>query len=160
MLTGFLVWLVLYFGRPTLGPLFDLFPLSDGLLIHRFIGEMELFAIPLMGLGGAFDLGTRRAARRRRSRTAREERSRRGGRSSRPLVLIAILVPALSERATFYTENTATCETADSAIEADDGLAAIVANSSRYPKAGGSTRACARTGASSSRSAASTSATS
>ena len=53
ILTGFLVWLVLYFGRPTLGPLFDLFPLSDGLLIHRFIGEMELFAVPLMGLGGA-----------------------------------------------------------------------------------------------------------
>ena len=53
VLTGFLVWLVLYFGRPTLGPLFDLFPLSDGLLIHRFIGEMELFVVPLVGLGGA-----------------------------------------------------------------------------------------------------------
>ena len=57
VLTGFLVWLVLYFGRPTLGPLFDLFPLSDGLLIHRFIGEMELFVVPLIGLGGALDLG-------------------------------------------------------------------------------------------------------
>ena len=52
-LTGFLVWLVLYFGRPTLGPIADLFPLHDSLLFHRFIGEMELFAIILMGIGGA-----------------------------------------------------------------------------------------------------------
>ena len=74
VLTGFIVWLVLYFGRPTLGPLFDLFPLSDGLLIHRFIGEMELFAVPLIGLGGAliWELVERLAtARRVRPGTAR-----------------------------------------------------------------------------------------
>ena len=134
VLTGFLVWLVLYFGRPTLGPLFDLFPLSDGLLIHRFIGEMELFAVPLMGLGGAliWELVER-------STTAGRERLGRGA-SWRPLVaaavLIAILVPALAERTTFYAENTLFMETADSAIEADDGLAAIVSTLKSYPTGG------------------------
>ena len=49
----FLVWLVAYFGRPTLGPITDLFPLHNGLLFHRFIGPVTLAAILLMGLGGA-----------------------------------------------------------------------------------------------------------
>ncbi|MDP9247038.1 MAG: hypothetical protein M3O95_02965, partial [Candidatus Dormibacteraeota bacterium] len=52
-LVGFVAWLVLYFGRPTLGPLFDLLPIPNGLLLHRFIGSMEVFAIMLVGLGGA-----------------------------------------------------------------------------------------------------------
>src|SRR3989475_11862595 len=34
----FVLWLVLFFGRPTLRPIADLLPLHDGLLLHRFIG--------------------------------------------------------------------------------------------------------------------------
>ena len=73
-----------------LGSVFDLFPLSDGLLIHRFIGEMELFAVPLMGLGGAFIWGVVE-----RLMTAGRERL--GKRVSwRPLVASAVLIAILS----------------------------------------------------------------
>ena len=134
VLTGFIVWLVLYFGRPTLGPLFDLFPLSDGLLIHRFIGEMELFAVPLIGLGGAliWELVERLATARRVRPGAAP--------SGRPLiaavVLIAILVPALAERTPFYSDNTRYMQTAESAIKADDGLSAIIATLKSFPTGG------------------------
>src|SRR5204863_61166 len=50
----FVVWLVLYFGRPTLGGLVSLFPMHDGLLLHRFIGSVELFAIVLIGIGAGW----------------------------------------------------------------------------------------------------------
>ncbi len=73
VLAIFAVWLIAYFGRPTLGPLIDLFPLHDGLLFHRFIGPVTLGAILLMGLGGAViwhalqaRSGSRAAGRRRR----------------------------------------------------------------------------------------------
>lgn len=49
----FVVWLVLFFGRPTLGPIADLFPLHEGLYFHRFIGGVHIAAIPLAGIGGA-----------------------------------------------------------------------------------------------------------
>jgi hypothetical protein len=50
----FVVWLVLYFGRPTLGGLVDLFPLHNALFFHRFIGGVHLAAILLIGAGGAW----------------------------------------------------------------------------------------------------------
>ena len=48
------VWIVLYFGRPTLGGLVDLFPLHNALFFHRFIGGVHLAAILLVGAGGAW----------------------------------------------------------------------------------------------------------
>ncbi|HEV8404162.1 MAG TPA: glycosyltransferase 87 family protein [Candidatus Limnocylindrales bacterium] len=134
VLTGFLVWLVLYFGRPTLGPLFELFPLSDGLLIHRFIGEMELFAVPLMGLGGALIwelVGRATADGRLRLRNASPWRP-----IVAAAVLIAILVPALLERATFYDVNTHDMQVADTAIKGDPDLAVIVATLKSLPDGG------------------------
>src|SRR5919197_2189674 len=53
VLALFAVWLVLYFGRPTLGDLVALLPMQDSLLIHRFIGSVEIFAIALIGIGAA-----------------------------------------------------------------------------------------------------------
>src|SRR4029077_13288209 len=50
----FAVWLVVYFGRPTLGGLVDLFPLHNALFFHRFIGGVHLAAILLIGAGGAW----------------------------------------------------------------------------------------------------------
>ena len=134
VLTGFLVWLVLYFGRPTLGPLFDLFPLSDGLLIHRFIGEMELFAVPLMGLGGAliWELVGRATTEGR----VRLRNTSPWGPLVAAAVLIAILVPALAERASFYSDNTQDMQIADTAIKADPDLDVIVAALKSMPQGG------------------------
>ena len=39
------LWLVLYFGRPTLGPLIDLLPLDDGLFLHRLLGGVDIFGV-------------------------------------------------------------------------------------------------------------------
>ncbi len=50
----FAVWLVLYFGRPTLGGTVDLIPFHGQLFFHRFIGGVHVAAILLIGTGGAW----------------------------------------------------------------------------------------------------------
>ncbi len=55
LLAGLCVaWLLIYFGRPTWGRLIDLLPLAHDIPLHRFIGGVQLFAIPLAGCGLAF----------------------------------------------------------------------------------------------------------
>ena len=44
---------VLYFGRPTLGPVVDWIPWLDELPLHRFIGPFQLGALLLAGIGGS-----------------------------------------------------------------------------------------------------------
>jgi hypothetical protein len=103
----FVLWLVLYFGRPTLGPIADLMPLHEGLLFHRFIGGVDLFAILLIGAGGAYLW-----------ELARAEFSAR--RFVAALAATAILfVPALAERWSYYGDNTAWMRITKAAIEAD-----------------------------------------
>jgi hypothetical protein len=106
-LTLFVLWLVLYFGRPTLGPIADLLPLHEGLLFHRFIGGVDLFAILLIGSGGAY-LWT----------LARAELS------PRRLAAVAtataiVFVPVLAERWTYYAENATWMRITQAAIAAD-----------------------------------------
>ena len=48
----FAVWLGLYFGRATYGPLADLLPLANGLPVHRFIGSVQIAAVLLVGVAG------------------------------------------------------------------------------------------------------------
>jgi hypothetical protein len=103
----FVLWLVLFFGRPTLGPIADLLPLHDGLLFHRFIGGVDLFAILLIGVGGAY-LWT----------LARAELT------SRRLAAVAaataiLFVPVLAERWSYYGENAAWMRITQAAIDAD-----------------------------------------
>jgi hypothetical protein len=103
----FVLWLVLYFGRPTLGPVADLLPLHDELLFHRFIGGVDLFAILLIGAGGAYlwDL-------------ARAELSAR--RLAAALAATAVLfAPALAERWSYYADNATWMRITQTAINAD-----------------------------------------
>lgn len=46
-----ILWLLLYFGRPTWGVLLDLLPLTGDLHLHRLIAGVHLGGIMLMGLG-------------------------------------------------------------------------------------------------------------
>ena len=46
----FLLWLLLYFGRSTWGPLIDLLPMSRYLQMHRFIAGVHLGGIILMAV--------------------------------------------------------------------------------------------------------------
>ncbi|MCX5726135.1 MAG: YfhO family protein [Candidatus Saganbacteria bacterium] len=48
---GFILWFLLYFGRPTWGPLFDLIPLGDAMHLHRFIAMVHFFSAILAGIG-------------------------------------------------------------------------------------------------------------
>ena len=46
-----LLWLLLFFGRPTWDGLLDLLPMSGDLQLHRFIGGFQLGGIYLIGIG-------------------------------------------------------------------------------------------------------------
>ena len=47
LLTCFLLWVVLFCGRRSLGALADLLPLSSGLHMHRFVVAVQLFGLLL-----------------------------------------------------------------------------------------------------------------
>jgi hypothetical protein len=49
-LAVFLIWLLLYFGRPTWGSLLNVLPLSQNILMYRFIGGVHLGGILLMAV--------------------------------------------------------------------------------------------------------------
>lgn len=110
----FALWLVLYFGRPTLGPLVALFPMNEGLLFHRFIGSLELFAVLLIGIGAAWAFASVCAI----PAVARLVRG-----PWRPVigagVALLLLLPAIAERASFYSSNTTWMRQTLAAIEAD-----------------------------------------
>lgn len=103
----FVVWLVLYFGRPTLGALVDLLPLHETLYIHRFVGGVHLAGIVLMGLGAGWlwELAAR---------------------SQRPwvpaalaLAAAALLWPPVQERTAFYLQNLDWMQQTRAAIDGD-----------------------------------------
>jgi ABC-type dipeptide/oligopeptide/nickel transport system permease component len=120
----FVAWLVLYFGRPTLDGLVSLFPMHEGLLLHRFIGSVELFAIVLIGIGVAWAYERGRAtlpsALRDRVRFATSVKL------SPPIRValagafaLLLLAPAIAERATFYSSNTTWMRQTKAAIDSD-----------------------------------------
>ncbi|MDP9281096.1 MAG: 6-pyruvoyl-tetrahydropterin synthase-related protein [Chloroflexota bacterium] len=108
------VWVVLWSGRTTLGPLADLLPLSSGLHVHRFVGSVDIAAIMLVGVGaGAVWRVARADASTRRALVA-------GG------VFGLLLVPALVERADYYGWNTRWMTETRDAIARDRDVAAVV----------------------------------
>lgn len=138
VVAGFLVWLVLYFGRPTLGWLVGLLPLPEGFLFHRVVGEMDIFVIMLVGVGGAAVWRTfsRLPIPRLRSEL-------------RPVIALAalllVLAPAVTERIGFFAQNTIWMnETAD-AFHSDADLQVLLATLAAQPP-GGRTYAGLRTG--------------
>jgi hypothetical protein len=103
----FVLWLVLYFGRPTLGPIVDLLPLHDGLLLHRFIGGVDLFAILLIGAGGAYLWELARA----------EVTPKRLAAVSAATAIL--FLPVLAERWSYYGDNAAWMSATQAALTAD-----------------------------------------
>src|SRR5207247_10460165 len=103
----FVLWLVLCFGRPTLGPLADLLPLHEGLLFHRFIGGVDLFAILLIGAGGAYlwELARAEVSPRRFAAVA--------------AATAIVFVPVLAERWSYYSDNATWMRITQAAIDAD-----------------------------------------
>jgi hypothetical protein len=118
----FALWLVLYFGRPTLGALLDVLPLHDSLILHRFVGAVDIFAIVLMGVGGAWLWELLRASSSRRRLVVI------GGAS------LLLLVPALGERWSYYAQNTDWMRQTQAALDADADARTILAELARQPR--------------------------
>jgi hypothetical protein len=111
----FVVWLALYFGRPTWGKLIDVLPLHDALLLHRFSGGVHLAAIMLLGLGGEwFWRQSAPLPNRRRAVVV-------------PVIVLVLIAPALKERETYYAINTFWMQRSVRALEQDADAAAILA---------------------------------
>jgi hypothetical protein len=118
----FLLWLVLYSGRPTLGPLADLLPLHEGLLLHRFIGGVDLFAILLIGAGGAYLWEVARA----------EISPRRFAAVAAATAIV--FVPVLGERWSYYGDNAKWMRTTQAAVDTDtDAKIVLVALAAQPP---------------------------
>src|SRR2546428_13788634 len=110
----FAVWLVLYFGRPTLGPVLDLLPLHRSLLVHRFIGGVHFAAIPLVGIGAAWLwslLEPRPLART----------------TALAVLAIVLLIPAMRERWTYYAFNSEWLGDPGAALAADTDASDLIA---------------------------------
>jgi hypothetical protein len=108
------VWLVLYFGRGTLGALASLLPLQETLLFHRFIGGVHVAAIMLIGLGGSAIFSLLRAQE-SRTRTALAAAA-----------LAILLVPAIKDRLDFENLNALWMRQTKAAIDADTDMTSIV----------------------------------
>jgi hypothetical protein len=115
------VWVVLWSGRTSLGALADLLPFSRGLHVHRFVGGVDVAAVLLIALAAAAlwrfaraDAGPRRAI-------------------ATGALLIALLVPAMAERADYYGRNTWWMTETRDAIARDGDLAGVIAALDQLP---------------------------
>jgi Gpi18-like mannosyltransferase len=109
-----IVWVVLWSGRATLGPLADLLPLAKGMPVHRFVGGVDIAAIILIGLGAA-------ALWRLAGADADPRRAAIVG-----VAFLLLLVPAMAERASYLAPNTTWMQQTWRAIQADRDAAALV----------------------------------
>ncbi|GEM_PF-180243 len=101
-----LVWLLLYFGRPTWGVLLDLLPLSRDMHFHRLIAGVHLAGIWLIGLGLALPWEWARGHAGRRGLAGSPRDWSRG----MPLAAVAaltglLLYPVYAERVAYLGQN-------------------------------------------------------
>jgi hypothetical protein len=111
----FVFMLVLYFGRPTLGPALKLLPGSEDLFFTRIIGGVHLAGLLLAGIAGAALVAGARGLAGRQSVTQR--------RLAAPLVALVVivaLVPAVAERI-IYTSQSGAWIDEQLAADSDDG---------------------------------------
>lgn len=91
--------LLLFFGRPTLGPLLDVLPGAEDLFLRRFVVGVQLAALFLAGIGAAWlarNAASALAWAIRRLGPGRERLASAAGAIAVGCVAIALLVPACS----------------------------------------------------------------
>jgi hypothetical protein len=117
---SFALWLALYFGRATWGSIADLLPMHEGLIMHRFIGGVDIAALMLVAVGAGW-LWQRAAA----------------AWAWRPAAFagaaIVVMLPALVERYGFYHLNNVFMTRTAAALAADQDAAAIVGHLAAGP---------------------------
>ena len=117
-LGGFIMWLVLYLGRPSFGALGDLLPSHAGFISARFIGAVGLFAIPMIGLGGEAIWDATGRVRRISARLHKVIAT---------MALLLLLTPAAIERARTYTLSQRTMLETQAALASDADLTTVMA---------------------------------
>jgi hypothetical protein len=108
------VWVILWSGRTSLGGFADLLPFSHGLHVHRFVGGVDVAAVILIGIGAAAIWRVMRA----------DASARRGALAGG--LFLALLVPALWERADYYGWNTTWMTKTQDAIARDRDVVGVV----------------------------------
>ncbi len=110
----FVVWLVLYFGRPTLGALVNLLPMQRVLIMHRFIGGVDMGVLMLVAVGADWlgQLSSRWTPKRPVTTFS--------------ALTIAIMAPALIERAAFFYGNGVLIERTQAAVAGDAGARKLI----------------------------------
>jgi hypothetical protein len=116
LLGAFVLSLLLFFGRPTLGPVLDLLPGFGDVQIHRFVMGVHLAGIFLAGVGLAWLMGT--AFRVLRSLAPHRPAALRA--AGAVALGVAVLAPAWIDRA-HYDRNGAALIRAQHAADATDG---------------------------------------
>ncbi|HEV2251217.1 MAG TPA: hypothetical protein VGT60_12000 [Candidatus Limnocylindria bacterium] len=118
----FAVWLTLYFGRATYGPLADLLPFANGLPVHRFIGSVQIAAVMLIGVAADWVYGRMWALipRRRRGLAA-------------AAVAVLLLAPVLAERWSYAAVNRAWIEESAALVAADADAARVADSLAHLP---------------------------
>jgi hypothetical protein len=106
LISGFVLWVLLFAGRAGWGGIIDLLPVSSGLHMHRFLGGIQLFGLPLaaIGLHAVF--------------RALVARPRWAAGIGIVLVLAALSLPVF-ERAAYLRENARIAATRRAALDAD-----------------------------------------
>jgi Gpi18-like mannosyltransferase len=118
LLGAFTLSLLLFFGRPTLGPVLDLLPGFRDVQIHRFIMGVHLAGIFLAGVGLAWLASTAYRAMRRRTPVRHAAVAGAAG----LLLGVGVLAPAWTERAS-YDRHGAVLIRAQRAADATEGPA-------------------------------------
>lgn len=123
----FVTWVILYFGRPTLGALVDLLPFHEGLLLHRFVGGVHMFGLVLIGIGAEALLSVvPRAIAGIRARLAIAPRAPQASAIVQALLAFALLTPAVAERSAFYDGNQSFMARTRAALDQDTAAQQII----------------------------------
>jgi hypothetical protein len=111
----FVVWLMLFFGRPTWGSVLDLLPIGKEMYYHRLINGVHLGGIYAIGVALSFAWGVASGSRARRFLLG-------------PAILAAVLmIPVVEERAGFMQKQMASQQATMGAIEEQkNGLGALI----------------------------------
>jgi Bacterial membrane protein YfhO len=92
VLSGAVLWLLVFFGRPTWGPLLLLLGVTRDLHLHRVVGAVQIFLVLLAAIALA---------------TGWRELARRGYVALALLLSLVVLAPMLQERARYLARNEA-----------------------------------------------------
>jgi hypothetical protein len=114
VLSAAVLWLLVFFGRPTWGPLLLLLGATRDLHLHRVVGVVHIFFVLLAAI--AMETGWRQLARR-------------GYAAGALLATLVVLAPMLQERARYLARNEADGTEVMIAVDTEQGvLDAIVGN--------------------------------